>query len=76
MIYIELKHYKFQCQNDSGTSNCVKMTVRKIIGNKIIDSSWYVSEQYSTFHDTFLQDARQVILQNKQTYVAHLCNRN
>ncbi len=27
---MELKYYKFQCQNDSETSNCVKMTVNKI----------------------------------------------
>lgn len=33
MIYVELKHYKFQCQNDSETSNCVKMTGNKI-GNR------------------------------------------
>lgn len=54
---MELKYYKFQCQNDSETSNCVKMTVRNyVIGNKTIGLSWYVSEQHSTFHDTFLQD--------------------
>lgn len=57
MIYIKLKHYKSQCQNDSEISNCVKMTARNyVIGNKTIGLSWYVSEQHSTFHDTFLQD--------------------